>query len=305
MHLPLGMAVTEFIAESGIPAIAHHHDFAWERDRFATSAVPDYLQMAFPPAFTFKFEHAVINSPAAVELARRRGLSSTVIPNVIDFATPPDAPDAYAGEFRDDLEIGKNELLILQPTRVVPRKGIEHAIELARRLQSPARKICLVVSHAAGDEGMDYYAIIKERALDARIRMLFIGDRIAESRGADPHGRNLYTLADVYQAADLVTYPSAYEGFGNAFLEAVYFKKPMLVNRYSIYLRDIEPLGFRVVAMDNVVTGKIVEEVRQLLNDAPRRRAWADRNFDLGGKHFSLDVLEKKLHLRLNALFGE
>jgi len=34
-------------------------------------------------------------------------------------------------------------------------------------------------------------------------------------------------------------YPSLFEGFGNAFLEAVYYRKPMLVNRYSIFIADI------------------------------------------------------------------
>jgi hypothetical protein len=31
MHIPLGLAITEFVAETGIPVIAHHHDFVWER----------------------------------------------------------------------------------------------------------------------------------------------------------------------------------------------------------------------------------------------------------------------------------
>src|SRR3954471_11766474 len=48
MHVPLGLAMTEVIAESGLPTIAHHHDFAWERDRFTASAVNDYLNAAFP-----------------------------------------------------------------------------------------------------------------------------------------------------------------------------------------------------------------------------------------------------------------
>ena len=49
MHIPLGIALTEIIAETQIPTIAHHHDFYWERTRFAVNAVGDYLRMAFPP----------------------------------------------------------------------------------------------------------------------------------------------------------------------------------------------------------------------------------------------------------------
>jgi hypothetical protein len=57
-------------------------------------------------------------------------------------------------------------------------------------------------------------------------------------------------LWDVYPHSDFVTSPSLYEGFGNAFLEAVYFKKPLLINRYAIFVRDIEPKAFDFIAMD-------------------------------------------------------
>ena len=49
-------------------------------------------------------------------------------------------------------------------------------------------------------------------------------------RGLNAAGKKVYTLFDIYPHADLVTYPSYYEGFGNAFLEAVYFRKPVVVN---------------------------------------------------------------------------
>ncbi len=48
MHIPLGIALTELIAETQIPTIAHHHDFFWERTRYAVNAVEDYLRMALP-----------------------------------------------------------------------------------------------------------------------------------------------------------------------------------------------------------------------------------------------------------------
>jgi hypothetical protein len=49
VNVPLGLALTEFIAETQLPAIAHHHDFPWERKRFAVTAAADYLRAAFPP----------------------------------------------------------------------------------------------------------------------------------------------------------------------------------------------------------------------------------------------------------------
>jgi mannosylglucosylglycerate synthase len=78
MHIPLGMAITEVIAETQIPTIAHHHDFYWERTRFSVNAVNDYLRMAFPPNLP-GVEHVVINSAAQEELALECGTDSCQI----------------------------------------------------------------------------------------------------------------------------------------------------------------------------------------------------------------------------------
>lgn len=46
------------------------------------------------------------------------------MPNVMDFESPP-PPDAGASGFRKDIGLKDDDILILQPTRVVQRKGIE------------------------------------------------------------------------------------------------------------------------------------------------------------------------------------
>lgn len=302
MHVPLGLAIAEVIAETGLPTVAHHHDFAWERERFTLNGVNDYLQAAFPPALR-SIEHVVINSMAQKELARRLGIPSQIIPNVIDFETPPPRLDDYNRDLRREIGLSDDDWFILQPTRVVQRKGIEHAIELVRRLKDPRAK--LVISHPAGDEGNAYMVMLKDRISDAGIDVRFIADRVGETRGTTPDGRKIYTLFDVYPHADLVTYPSHYEGFGNAFLEAIYFSKPVVVNTYAVYARDIDPLGFQTVEMDQLVTRDMVEQVRTLLEDKALRERWALANYSLGLKYFSYSVARRKLAARLANLFGE
>lgn len=302
MHIPLGLAMTEVIAETGLPVIAHHHDFSWERERFTTSAVGDYLQSAFPPSLP-QIEHAVINSMAQKELARRFGLPSAIIPNVLDFETKAPAIDDYNADLRAEIGLSEKDLLILQPTRVVARKGIEHAIELVRRLRDPRAK--LVISHPAGDEGSSYMQLLRERIEDAHIDVRFIADRIADNRGLNSEGRKVYTLFDVYPHADLVTYPSLYEGFGNAFLEAIYFRKPVVVNTYAVYARDLAPLGFKCIEMSQVLSSEAVEKTRELLHNTALRESWADNNYDIALRYFSYAVARRKLAARLANLFGE
>ena len=302
MHVPLGLAMTEVIAETTLPVIAHHHDFAWERERFTLNAVNDYLQAAFPPAL-HGMEHVVINSMAQKELARRLGIPSQIIPNVLDFEIPPPRFDDYNRDLRREIGLRDDDWFILQPTRVVLRKGIEHAIELVRRLKDPRAK--LVISHPAGDEGNDYMAMLHDRISDAGIDVRFIADRVGETRGANANGQKVYTLFDVYPHADLITYPSHYEGFGNAFLEAIYFGKPVLVNTYAVYARDIDPLGFKTIEMTQLVTRDAVEQTRRILEDAELRAEWAEINYKLGVKYFSYAVARRKLAARLANLFGE
>lgn len=301
INLPLGLAITEFIAETGYPVIAHHHDFYWERQRFINNSVHDYLAAAFPPNLP-SIRHVVINSVQATQLASRIGAVAMVIPNVMDFDSPPAPLDEYARSARADLGLSPDQYLILQPTRIIQRKGIEHAIELTRRLGLPAE---LVISHAAGDEGSDYEKRLREFAALLGVAINFESAIVGDVRGVTPEGRKIYTLADVYPQADLVTYPSSIEGFGNAFLEAVYYKRPLVVNNYSIYEADIKPKGFKVVEFEGYISEATLKHARHLLTHPQDAAENAEQNYQLARRYFSYAVLERRLHHLLADCFGE
>lgn len=300
LNIPLGLAIAEFVAETGFPMIAHHHDFHWERQRFAVNCVSDYIASAFPPV-QHPIRHVVINTVQAQQLASRYGVFSRVIPNVMDFDVPPPAPDAYCSTVRADLGVHDGEYLVLQPTRIIQRKGIEHAIELVRRLGFKAR---LVISHAAGDEGTAYERRVHEFADLLGVSISFEADQVGDTRSTLPDGRKIYTLGDVYPQADLVTYPSSIEGFGNAFLEAVYYRRPLVVNNYSIYEIDIKPKGFRVVEFDGFISDATLTDVRRILLDRDLAAAWAEENYALAKRYFSYSMLEIRLRTLLADCFG-
>jgi glycosyltransferase involved in cell wall biosynthesis len=308
LNLPLGIAITEIISETGIPTIAHHHDFFWERQHFMINAAWEYLNMAFPPHLP-TIQHVVINSSAGNQLSLRTGISATIIPNVMDFEnTPPmfsgiesyglvaknqaASNDDYAVDVRQALGLTDDELLILQPTRVVKRKGIEHAIELVHRLGIKAK---LVISHASGDEGYDYERRVREYSKLMKVGTYFVSNIINEKRGLTKNGRKIYTLEDVYPHADLVTYPSTFEGFGNAFLEAIYFCRPIVVNTYSIYTMDIKPKGFSVIEIDGYVSDEAVRKTREVLTDPEFRSKMVKHNYETAKHYYSYSVLNNKL----------
>lgn len=297
MHIPLGVALAELVAEMEMPTIAHNHDFAWERQRFMTGCAEDYLVRAFPPRL-HSIYHVVINSEARRQLAFRCGISSSMIPNVWDFDSEPVVADEYNDGLRAELELADDEVLFLQPTRIVARKGIESAIELVARfskLAGGAKRGKLLISHPELDEGDEYQTRVLEYAKFMNVELIVRPDLIAVERSTRPDGGKVYSLWDAYVRSDFVTYPSTYEGFGNAFLEAIFYRKPILVNRYAIYAQDIEPLGFRTTVMDGYVTDAVVKDVARVLSDPVEERKRVAENFAIGRKYLSYELLRRRL----------
>ncbi len=300
MNIPLALAITELIAETGMPTIAHHHDFSWERSRFAVGAAQDYLRAAFPPTFR-TIHHVVINSFASHQLALRTGVASiTLIPNVMDFDHPP-VVDDYATDMRRVLGIADDEAFLLQPTRVVPRKRIEQAVDLVRRL---GRKAVLVVTHSSGDEGSSYQRYLEDYAQTMKVRLLFADAYFDHQRGTNANGQKMYSLADAYQQADLITYPSTVEGFGNAFIETIYYKRPIVMSTYEIFKTDIQPKGFQVISFDEFISDATVASVNELLDKPMMVNAMVEANYELGRKYYSYQTLTEPLKLLLHSVVG-
>jgi len=292
MQLPLGVALRRLVQERELPAIGHHHDYWWERERFASCVVPEVLDEAFPPNLPW-VRHVSINSLAAESLRERRGLDSMVVPNVFDFDQPrPRRSPAVRRRLPQELGMNEKGLLVVQPTRVVPRKGIELAIELVGRLGDP--DAVLLITSPAGDEGLDYLVQLERFAERHKVRLAYAADRFAPDLEGKPIGP-AHSLHDAYLAADLITYPSLYEGFGNALLEALFYGVPVVVNRYPVYVADIAPLGLKLVEIEGEITDATVSEVRSLLGSPDRIRANARHNFEIAQKHLGYGVLRRKL----------
>jgi glycosyltransferase involved in cell wall biosynthesis len=296
MNLPLGVCLTGLIAELGINTIAHHHDFFWERQRYQTNNIIKLLDTTFPAELP-SIQHVTLNTIAQARLKARRGIESTVIPNVYDFSTPPPQIDDYNKDFRKKLGLPQNALFILQPTRVIQRKGIELAIELVHRMNLPHPN--LFISHRSDDEGLSYWHWLKREAYAMNVQVTLI-DHLVGTERTRRNGHKYYSLADAYINADLVTFPSLYEGFGNALLESVYYKRLTVVNHYPVYNADIKPLGFDFIELDGFVNDRAANTACELLNNPEQSKAITEKNFKIAREHFSLEILEKKLTETLN-----
>lgn len=293
MNIPLAMAITRVIRDTDLPTIAHHHDFSWERRRFLVNGSSRLIHKHFPPNLP-SIQHVVINTDAKKMLKEKTGIDAEIVPNVMDFENTHVKNTHGTNRFREKLRLEPRDRIVLQPTRIVPRKGIELAIDLVHGLNDDRFK--LVVSHPSGDEGDDYSKKIRDYADKKHVDLRLVDFEIDSPWSRKRRGRPYLSLWDVYPAAELVTLPSLIEGFGNAFLEAVWFRKPILVNRYDVYLQDIKPIGFNCVEIDGTVTPSAIQQVKTLLESPNRVLNMAETNYALAEKHFSYSKLGNLLH---------
>ena len=152
----IAVALTNAIKKTNVKVIGHHHDFYWERFMFTyptTSFAAKLLDTYFPPE-DLSMKHVVINQQAKHDLYARKGLESTVVPNVFDFNGGPWVEDAYNRTYKQDMGLHDNQLIFLQATRVVDRKAIELAIDLIATLnkdnseKSLSKRHCIMESNS-------------------------------------------------------------------------------------------------------------------------------------------------------------
>ncbi|MGD0896601.1 MAG: glycosyltransferase family 4 protein, partial [Thermoguttaceae bacterium] len=324
-NIPGMLALSEILEETGLRAIVHSHDFWWEQSGEVNPTCPgivDLYRRHAPPALP-NVRHVVINRLAQRELKARRGLDARVVPNVFDFDQPAWQRDAYNHDFRQAIGLSETDLLFLQATRVLDRKAIELAIDVVaelnrpenrRRLEDgplydgrafgPRDRIVLVCAGYVEGIGLSasYPENLAAKAHDLGVDVRWVADLVERSRG-QKNGKKVYSLWDSYTAADFVTYPSVWEGWGNQLIEALFARLPVVLFEYPVYVTDLKPVGFEVVSLGDRIAGKdarglvtvervrleaaVAGVIRHLKNPAVRHRA-VEHNFRVAAEHFSL-----------------
>lgn len=299
-HIEMGKGVAIAIEKLGLPTITHDHDFAWERGGRFVSEYPEInnlVEETFPLRLPNSF-HAVINLNAQKTLKKRFNRESVVVPNVMDFDMPFGDLNDRNKYLRRDLGLSETDKILGQVTRIVQRKGIEVAIDLVHKLDDKKVKL-LITGNYKDDEGSKYYNELINQVHELKLaQQIIFGSHMIHNKGLTGNGtERKYSLSDAYAHSCACTYFSTYEGFGNAFVEAVLAKTPVFVNNYKpVYWPDIGSKGFKTVMIeDNVLTDKAVEDMREVIYNQRLNREIASFNFELGKKYFSYDTLKSKL----------
>jgi glycosyltransferase involved in cell wall biosynthesis len=209
--IPMNLPASRVVAAAlrGRPAILHHHDPPWQRAHHAhvLELPPD------DPAW----RHVTINQLTQHEL-ESRGLAATTIYNGFD----PDPPQGDRDATRAALGIGERERLVMHPVRAIPRKDVPTAVRLAEALRA---------TYWLLGPAEDGYGPALERVL-------------AEARCPVLHAPSPGSMHDAYAAADVVAFPSTWEGFGNPPIEAALHRRPVAIGPYPVGA-ELAAFGFR------------------------------------------------------------
>lgn len=320
-NLAAGIAFTGAIDRLNISAIGHHHDFFWEREKYSNPTsefVQNTLEEYFPPA-NKNIQHVVINQIAKKELLKQKGLNSTVIPNVFDFDQPQWEVDEYNSDLRKCLGLSEQDIVILQATRITERKAIELAVEMTGLIMKrktelygllydgrgfgPEDKIVLLMPGLQEAENR-YIDFLQKLADENQVELILANEYFKSERERTGKSK-YYSLWDAYTIADIITYPSILEGWGNQFLEGVFSRKPMAVFEYPVFSEDIKDKGFiyasfgsnytlrdnGYVRVSNQQMNLVTDLVIKFLKDNNYYNSVVNKNFTFGKKYFSYQVL--------------
>jgi glycosyltransferase involved in cell wall biosynthesis len=290
-NLSMTFGVKKAVEKTGIKTITHDHDFYWERGNRYIS-FHNKINKIVRGCIPLRLHHVtnvVINSAMKKVLKEEHAIfDAEIIPNVMDFRKRIRCSKEKRRRFCKFFGFAKDDIILLQPTRIVRRKGIENAIELVYRLQDERVKLIITGSHKDEKIGDRYYeeliSLVKQ--LDLSKQIIFAGKHMDK-----------FSLFDFYSCCDACTYFSRYEGFGNAFVETILAKKPIFVNNYKpVFWKDIGSKGFRVVVIENnILTKKAINEIKCIIYDKEISKEIGEHNFELGKKYFSYDILREKL----------
>ena len=230
--------------------IFHHHDLPWEREQLAHIT---HLPPRRPNSL-----HVTINDRARKELAAR-GIEAHLIRNAFDLAPP--TGDRVGTRLQ--LGFAPDDVVVLQPTRAIPRKEVGLGIRFAEALgeQIPGRTVRYWLTGPAED------------GFDTELDRLVSGASVSVTQGRAPRAE------DAYAAADVVVFPSSWEGFGNPVIEATVAGTPVAAGHYPV-LNELTDLGLQLLSIDDPV-----EVARRLASPDPATRESNDAclraNFDL------------------------
>lgn len=331
-NLPATTALVSVLDKYETPTVAVNHDFWFEREQFLNSKHPFIAEILtrLPPNRPYIIKHQVINSIAQKELKARKRIVAERIGDFFDFGQPIPQTDSYNSDLPKYFKIGENDLVILHATRITARKAIENALIFARILERKLRnkapikvndklfkrssRVVILFPNFVEVDALDYFKKLKLLTEKLGVNAVWGFENFLPKR-QKINGIKKYSFWDSYIIADLVTYTSTWEGFGNQFLEAVFFKKLPVIFKYRVFKADISKEGYKIVSLGDRTFGRggfnfvkrskieqAVKKTIETLTNKSKLEEIVEGNFAIGKRNHDSKLLKKDLKSLLAVL---
>jgi len=237
-NLPLSAALHRISREGKLPIISWNHDSPY--------FYPDYPKhLDFFPWNILKRAYAGI-SYVAISESRRKMFEELyghrknlyVVPNGIDpiqfFHLDPTTVRLIQEE-----RLFEADFLMVQPSRLHPRKNMELSIRVTKALHELGFKSRMLITGAHDPhepKSLGYHRKLRDlaRTLGVQKDVLIIAEYVFKS--GEKLAADRITIRDLYLISDMLFLPSFQEGFGIPLLESGMIKLPIVCSRIPPFL---------------------------------------------------------------------
>ncbi len=236
-----------------------------------------------------------------------------------------------------ELDFCANNLLLLQPTRIISRKRIEVNFKLIEKLvqhrdfvskfkENPLLKISIVITGPIPTGQRDYFyrlldkfSTFLEKLPEFFRDKIFLGFLFSafDNKDYKKLHKKPFGVTDLYKAASLILLPSESEGRGLPLIEAAAAGKPVFCRRYEpeqVYAEVIgehldESQRLRVLEFQKEIPDALVEKTIQRLFYPQDAAEDVIHNIEVIRSRYNLESLKNtlesivyKLYLQLNSI---
>ena len=192
-------------------------------------------------------------------------------------------------------------LLMIQPSRLHPRKNVELSVEVLRAFRDKGIQAKLILAGAYDPherKTSHYYNKLKDLAESLQVQEHFIilADYVFES--GEKMLVDWATIRDLYQISDLLFMPSKQEGFGIPLLEAGMLKLPIACSDIESFksIAGEDAFYFSLKDHPKEIAENVLEYLGQLVPHRMYRKVFCNYLWDNIYNDLLKPFLEKNVH---------
>ena len=295
-----------------------NHDFLWERQYKLRGPIREIYEHFLPVINSNNL--TVVSTQYAAEMFKKRypNINVVVIPSLFDFRNDLSLTHSKKKIFRDSIGVQERDILIIQPSRISPPKGIHLSINLAYNIKKHTGKrvVLLVTGSRSVGFSTNYHKQLIKFADEIGVEVIWTKFPYAKCNGLVCDHNNC--MATAYMSSDIVSMPSSVEGFGNPVIESVVFKKPLVTTEYPVMKYEFLAKGFRfhMIPVDEEITKYMYQKENYAFSIHSYSKDFLDallddtlsingnsmhvKNFELANKYYCSEKIDEYLKPVLN-----